>query len=126
MNRDVEGRGLTGFVVVLAASWLLATASASGQTAPSSGEPLPLDVAVSLRTPNTRSAFDLSPDGKWIAPTVETDETIPRDTHRYAATGFPFAEGDSRMEATLWNTTSGERILLGGERSASWAPVWSP
>jgi dipeptidyl aminopeptidase/acylaminoacyl peptidase len=85
-------------------------------------------VAVSLRSHNGRSPINLSPDGAWLAHTVEAIETIPRDsvTRRYSATGFPFAEGDSRMEATLTNTRTGEVIRLGGGQSASWAAVWSP
>lgn len=89
-------------------------------------EPLPLEVAASLHTHNARSSFDLSPDGQWVAHTVELDETIARDSHRYTATGFPLAEGDSRMQATLTNTRNGEVIHLGGAGSASWAAVWSP
>ena len=49
---------------------------------------------------NGRSSVALSPDGQWVAHTVETEDTVPRATHQYSATGFPFAEGDSRMEAT--------------------------
>ncbi len=89
-------------------------------------EPLPLEVAASLHTHNARSSFDLSPDGQWVAHTVELDETIARDSHRYAGTGFPLAEGDSRMQATLTNTRNGEVIHFGGAGSASWAAVWSP
>ena len=91
-------------------------------------EPLPLDVAVSLRAHNSRSPINLSPDGIWLAHTVQTVETIPRDSagRRYSATGFPFGEGDARMEATLTNTKTGETIRLGGSTSASWAGVWSP
>lgn len=91
-------------------------------------EPLPLDVAVSLRGHNSRSPINLSPDGEWIAHTVQTDENVPRDSVAisYSPTGFPLSEGDSRMEATLTNVRTGELIRLGGARSASWAAVWSP
>jgi dipeptidyl aminopeptidase/acylaminoacyl peptidase len=53
-------------------------------------------------------------------------ETVPRATHQYSATGFPFAEGDSRMQATVTNTKTGESLPLGGPKSSSWAAVWSP
>lgn len=90
-------------------------------------EPLPLEVAVALRGHNGRSPVNLSPDGEWVAHTVETDETVPRGTSRaYSATGFPFAEGNSRMEATLSSTGSGETVRLGGPDATSWAGVWSP
>jgi dipeptidyl aminopeptidase/acylaminoacyl peptidase len=104
----------------------LAGAPVTGQAPNKTGEPLPLEIATSLHAHNGRSSFDLSPDGQWIASTVELDETIKRDSHRYAATGFPFAEGDSRMQATLTNTKNGEVIRLGGATGASWAAVWSP
>lgn len=90
-------------------------------------EPLPLEVAVSLRGHNGRSPIHLSPDGEWIAHTIESSDTVPRGTSRaFAATGFPFAEGDSRMEATLSRTDASESVLLGAADAASWSAVWSP
>jgi dipeptidyl aminopeptidase/acylaminoacyl peptidase len=89
-------------------------------------EPLPIEAAADTRGHNSRSPIALSPDGQWIAHTVETVDTVPRATHQYAATGFPFAEGDSRMEATITNLRTGESIRLGGSKSSSWLGVWSP
>ncbi len=89
-------------------------------------EPLPLDVAADMRGHNGRSPIALSPDGQWVAHTVETGDTVPRATHQFSATGFPFAEGDSRMEATITNTRTGEDITLGSPTGSSWAAVWSP
>jgi dipeptidyl aminopeptidase/acylaminoacyl peptidase len=89
-------------------------------------EPLPVAAAADTRGHNGRSPIALSPDGQWLAHTVETTDTVPRATHQYAATGFPFAEGDSRMEATITNLKTGESIRLGGPKSSSWAGVWSP
>ena len=89
--------------------------------------PLPLEVAVSLREHNGRSPVNLSPDGEWIAHTVATNETVRRGTsYAFADTGFPFAEGDSRMAATLSRVGATEEIRLGDPESSSWAPVWSP
>ena len=104
----------------------LAGSLPAAQTAGKVREPLPLEVAVDTRGHNGRSPIALSPDGQWVAHTVETVDTVPRATHQYSATGFPFAEGDSRMEATLTNTKTGENIVLGGPKSSSWAAVWSP
>lgn len=110
-------------------------AAEAGPTPPAPGRsqadsqiraPLPLDVAVSVQGHNGRSPIDLSPDGEWLAHTVETDDTVARDSRFYSSTGFPFAEGDSRMEATLTHTRTGETIRLGGPESASWASAWSP
>ncbi|HEV8409573.1 MAG TPA: prolyl oligopeptidase family serine peptidase, partial [Gemmatimonadaceae bacterium] len=91
-------------------------------------EPLPLDVALSLHSINLRSPIALSPDGQWVALTVATDETVTRDTLSsvYTATGFPLADGISRMQATLTNTSTGETIRLGTASSSSWGASWSP
>lgn len=92
----------------------------------SSGEPLPLDVALSLRGHNARSSFAFSPDGQWIAHTVETTDAVRADSRLFSSTGIPLAEGRARMEAHLTNTRTGEELRLGGAASSSWAPVWSP
>jgi dipeptidyl aminopeptidase/acylaminoacyl peptidase len=91
-------------------------------------EPLPLDLVLSLHGHNTRSPVNFSPDGEWIAHTVKSEEQVARDSVAisYSPTGFPFSEGDARMQATLTNVRTSETIRLGGARSASWAPVWSP
>ena len=109
-------------------SGLVATSFAARQEAAQGKvrEPLPLDVAVSLHGHNGRSPVNLSPHGTWVAHTVATDDTVPRDSRRYSATGFPFAEGDSRMQATITQVADGESITLGGADSSSWAAVWSP
>ena len=89
-------------------------------------EPLPLELAVSLRGHNGRSLIDLSPDGRWVAHTIQTGDTVPRDSLQYSATGVPFAEGDSRMEATVTEVATGEATTLGEAGSSSWAATWSP
>lgn len=89
--------------------------------------PLPLEVAVSLHRHNFRSPINLSSDGEWIAHTVATDETVPRGkSYRYSDSGFPFSEGNARMQATLSKSGGREEINLGGPKVSSWAPVWSP
>lgn len=110
------------FLLSLMAGELVA--QARGATRP---DPLPLEVAVSLRGHNGRSPVNFSPEGAWIAHTVETDGTVPRSTsYAYADTGFPFAEGNARMEATLSEVDGAGEIRLGGPESSSWGPVWSP
>jgi len=118
----ILGMALLGSLQAISASGSLpATAPAQKLR-----EPLPLDVAATLQSHNSRSSFDLSPDGQWVAHTVATDETLVQTTPFFSATGVPFAEGRSRMEATLTNTKTGQAIQLGGPKSSSWAPVWSP
>lgn len=100
----------------------------SAQVEGTIAEPLPLDVAQSLRHHRSRAPINMSPDGEWIAHTVNSDETVAKDSvsRFFSATGVPLAEGDSRPEATLSHTRTGEVIRLGAVGSASWAPVWSP
>jgi dipeptidyl aminopeptidase/acylaminoacyl peptidase len=101
-------------------------AAAFAQTPGKLREPLPVEAAVDVRGHNGRSPIALSPDGQWVAHTIETADNVPRATHQYSATGFPFAEGDSRMQATVTNLKTGESIALGFPKSSSWAGVWSP
>ena len=100
--------------------------SAAVAPAQKSREPLPLEVATSLQSHNSRSSFNLSPDGQWVAHTVATAETVQTAIAYFSATGVPFAEGNARMQATLTNTKTGQVIRLGESTSSSWAPVWSP
>lgn len=88
--------------------------------------PLPLEVATQMNTHNGRSPIELSPDGKWVAHTYSSAETVARDTVLYTASGFPLAEGNGRMHAVITHTRTGETIRLGGGDGASWGAVWSP
>ena len=114
-------------VAALACLVGLAAAAAAQTASPApKREALPVEVAAELRDINSRSPIALSPDGQWVAYTVEATDTVPRATHQYSATGFPFAEGDSRMEATITSLKTGETLRLGGAKSSSWGAVWSP
>ncbi|HYN20546.1 MAG TPA: prolyl oligopeptidase family serine peptidase [Thermoanaerobaculia bacterium] len=114
--------------LLVACAALLAPGKGAGQVGTTLGEPLPLELAASLRALHGRSPINLSPDGAWIAHTIQAAETIPRDSvsRRYSATGFSFSQGDARMEATIANARTGDVVRLGGESSSSWAPVWAP
>lgn len=92
-----------------------------------SGQPLSAEVAASLRFVHERSPIDVSPDGRWIAYTLKTDEAEDRQRgSEYSATGVPFAEGARRMRAAVTNVISGQEVALGSAESQSWDPVWSP
>ena len=112
------GFGATGFV---------ALSGALGRAAANSvREPLPVDVATSVRMHEDRSGSEFSPDGAWIAQTVTTIDYLSPEARFYSPTGVPLAEGRSRREALLTNTRTGEEVRLGGLQSSSWGPVWSP
>ena len=89
-------------------------------------EPLPIDVALSIKGHANRSTVAFSANGRWIAHTVETTDVVPPGARFFATTGTPLAEGHARMEAHLTNTQTGEEVRLGGPKSSSWAPTWSP
>jgi dipeptidyl aminopeptidase/acylaminoacyl peptidase len=114
--------GIVSLALMLPAGLAIGQASGTGKLR----EPLPIDVAAAMRGLNGRSPIAFSPDGQWVSYTVEEVETVPRATHQYSATGFPFAEGDSRMAATVSEVKTGETIRLGFPKSSSWAAVWSP
>ncbi len=89
-------------------------------------EPLPIDVALSLRGHDSRSTFAFSPNGRWIAHTVQTDDILTADSRFFTSTGVPLAELRFRREAHITDTRSGEEVRLGTAASSSWAPAWSP
>lgn len=73
--------------------------------APKLFEPLPIEAATSVRGHLSRSSFDLSPDGRWLA-------------HSYLSDG---------VRETNLTSTDGKRIIkLGGLKSSTWSVVWSP
>lgn len=114
-------------VVALVPAGAELAAQSAHTAADRASEPLPLEVAVSLRGHNGRSPVNVSPDGAWVAHTVESADTVPRgESSAFAATGFPFGEGNSRMEATLSAAAGDEVVRLGPADASSWAPVWSP
>jgi dipeptidyl aminopeptidase/acylaminoacyl peptidase len=119
----LASRSLVSLLAMLGAG---AVAPAAAQTAARVREPLPIETAADALGHNGRSPIALSPDGQWVSHTIETADTIPRATHQYSKTGFPFAEGDSRMQATITNLKTSESIPLGSPKSSSWAAVWSP
>jgi dipeptidyl aminopeptidase/acylaminoacyl peptidase len=88
-------------------------------------EPLPIDAVLSVKAHNSLSAFDLSPDGEWLAHTWETDESVSRP-NIFTPTGVSYAEGTNRMQAALTNVKSGQMIKMGSATNFNWAPVWSP
>ncbi|HLK66661.1 MAG TPA: hypothetical protein VKU19_24670 [Bryobacteraceae bacterium] len=87
--------------------------------------PLPLDAAVRIQTVNGRSAFDLSPDGIWLAHSWMTEDSV-QEGRLFTNSGVSYGEGHHRKQAALTNTKTGRAIKLGNPGNFSWAPVWSP
>lgn len=90
-----------------------------------SSEPLPLKVAVATHDHDSRSSFEFSPDGQWIAYTWSTEKTVP-ESLGFTPTGAPMAEGNYQKQVSITNVKTGESIVLGNHESYNWAPVWSP
>ncbi|WP_295632760.1 prolyl oligopeptidase family serine peptidase [Novosphingobium sp.] len=111
----------TRFISIL---WI-ATAGANAADRPRR-EPLPVEIAASVKGHGSNSAITYSPDGQWIAYTVSTPDFLPKASLFFSASGVPFAEGLDRKEAHITNTHTGEEVRLGGSESSSWAPAWSP
>src|SRR5262245_24037241 len=104
------------------AAWR-AHASASGALMP-----LRIEDALGALTLAGRSPIDLSPDGRWVAYTLE-------DPKRRKSTGdlryFYYSRTGAFLEAAgcdIWltSTETGESRNLTGGRGTSWDPVWSP
>lgn len=125
-----EGRLTRTTAVIVAGVLALAafTPSLPAQQSTRLGTPLPLEEILALRGHNARSPISISPDGNWVAHTIRTTDVLVRDSlsRRFSATGVAFAEGPSRMEATLSNAATEEVITLGDPGSSSWGPQWSP
>jgi dipeptidyl aminopeptidase/acylaminoacyl peptidase len=116
---------ISSLTLLIFFSSLVGTAGAD--EAPPRRVPLPLSLAAHLRTHDMRSPINFSPDGVWLAHTVELAETVPGTAARgYTPTGVPLGEGMQIREATLSNPRTGEQIVLGDRHSSSWGPVWSP
>jgi hypothetical protein len=86
MRKEALGFGTCGLAATITLVLGFAAAPVFAQAPRTMREPLPLEVAASLHSHNSRSSFDLSPDGQLVAHTVELDETIARDSQRYART----------------------------------------
>jgi dipeptidyl aminopeptidase/acylaminoacyl peptidase len=93
-----------------------------------SGQPLQVRDALGILEVANRSPVGLSPDGQWVAYTVE-------DLRRHPGTNDPlyraFSPTGAFQEAAgcdVWvaNVQSGEALNLTGGLGYNWGPVWSP
>jgi dipeptidyl aminopeptidase/acylaminoacyl peptidase len=91
--------------------------------------PLSVEDALSQRDFPPFSPISLSPDGHWVAYTLETrlrkQTTLGTKYHYFSPTGVGRPAEGGRVWLT--NLATGETISLApAGKTSSWAPVWSP
>lgn len=89
--------------------------------------PLPIDVAMHVRSFTYLSRISLSADGEWLAySVVDPSERTTHDAAHldFLPTGTPVLSDGSHQ--WLVNVRTGRRIDITGPRGASWGGTWSP
>jgi dipeptidyl aminopeptidase/acylaminoacyl peptidase len=104
----------------------LLVAQVLGATPPQS--PLRIEDAMGVLAFSNRTPIALSPDGEWVAYTVEDDrkrETTSDERYIYYTPTGAFTEA---IGCNIWltNTKTGQSRNLTEGKGTSWAPVWSP
>ncbi len=87
--------------------------------------PLPIEEALRVRSFGQLVPVGLSPDGKWLAYTVQDNQRSRSvDLETYARTGVP----SWSVGTDIWisNVENGETRNLTGGKGNNWLPVWSP
>ena len=125
MTSGSKNKGFDGIMVWAAGLIAISLLVPLRAVAQKSNEPLPLNVAMATHDHDSRSSFQFSPDGLWIAHTWSAEDTVP-ESRGFTETGAPMAEGNYRKQVSITNVTTGESIVLGNQRAYNWAPVWSP
>jgi len=107
--------------VVLAVSHLGAM---SGDIAPQRGNSLAVEDALKVRSFGQLMEIQFSPDGKWIAFTIQNNlHSRSVDDEEYARTGIPeWAQG---TDVCIVNTETSAMINLTGGKGNNWLPAWS-
>lgn len=107
---------------------ILALAQQSMSAPQSMSGPLRVEDAMKVLDLSNRTFLALSPDGMWVAYTVE--DNSKRETtssERYSAY-TPTGAFTEAVGCDIWitNTSTKESRNLTGGKGTSWAPVWSP
>jgi dipeptidyl aminopeptidase/acylaminoacyl peptidase len=88
----------------------------------------PIEDAMKVLSLSNRTPIALSPDGVWVAYTVEDDSRrVSTKDPRYSMY-TPSGAFEEAIGCDVWltNTKTGESRNLTGAKGTSWAPVWSP
>jgi dipeptidyl aminopeptidase/acylaminoacyl peptidase len=91
--------------------------------------PLPVEEVLAVLHFPPLTPIDLSPDGRWVAYTLQND--LLREQQQESYTGVYFTHtGVYRLETgcNIWiaNTQTGESKNLTDGKGSNWSPVWSP
>lgn len=108
--------------------WILIAHSASPQVAQGqAADSLPLDVVLTQPSFPQYVPVSLSPDGLWVAYTLQSPYRL---AHATIGRGYtPTGASDQSLGCTVWltNVETGKSLRIGGGDSISaWAPQWSP
>ena len=94
-------------------------------SAPLHAQPWPLDKVASLTDISWREGLHVSPDGRWLAYTVELPDTVDQ-IGEYAPSELTLDAATHRHQARLTNLSSGETLVLGSQSAYSWGTSFSP
>jgi len=91
--------------------------------------PLPVEEALAALHFPFATPVDLSPDGRWVAFTLQDDRRKERAAAGYTGVFFtPTGVPGGSLGCDIWiaNIQTGESKNLTESKGSSWAPVWSP
>jgi len=91
-------------------------------------KPLRIEDALKVLTLSNRTPIALSPDGAWVAYTVEDDSKRVTTKDKRYSMYTPTGAFEEAIGCDIWltNTKTGESRILTEGKGTSWAPVWSP
>jgi len=91
--------------------------------------PLPVEEVLAALRIHLYTPLDLSPDGRWVAYTLQEGRRKEKTEEGYARVYFtPTGVNKEVLGCDIWitNTQTGESKNLTEGKGSSWTPVWSP
>lgn len=112
-------------VLLLGLACICLRATLASRVVAHGGKALPVTVALRVHQLGSLMPIVLSPDGKWLAYTLQDNSRIrSSDWESYVRTGVPpWAVG---TDIALVNTETGESKNVTGGKGDNWLPSWSP